>query len=119
MSNLNFHFELPMAQEVGDQTSDNKKAFGSYYPPYLIKGIMPAIPGMFGTVSPCRMMAYAKYMESNASVAYKVTISTASKTIVPNLARTHFALLLKECYVGFRSSIQWRFTDLGSNCRKA
>lgn len=113
------HFELPMAQEVGDQTSDVRKAFGSYYPPYLIKGVMPAVPGLFGTVSPCRMMAYAKYMESNASVGYTVSISATNKTIVPNLARTHFALLLKECYIGYRSSFQWRFTELGSNCMKS
>ena len=112
-------FELPMAQEVGSQASDNRKAFGSYYPPYLVKGIMPAIPGMFGTVSPCRIMAYGKYMETQASVSYSVGVTAGNRDIVPNLARTHFALLLKECFIGYRSSFQWRFTEIGSNCMKA
>ncbi len=108
-------FEVPMAQEFGSGTeAARKKLIGTYYPPYLIKGIMPVIPGQHGTTSPCTSMCYNRNAES-VDMAYTATVGGATKSFTPNLARTHFAILLKECYVGYRSSFKWRFSSIGGN----
>lgn len=108
-------FEVPLAQEFGSNAeSTRKKLVGTYYPPYLIKGIMPVIPGQYGTTSPCTSMCYNRNAES-ADCAYTATIGGGTRNFTPNLARTHFAILLKECYVGYRSSFKWRFTSVGGN----
>ena len=108
-------FEVPMAQEVGTNAeTTNKKLTSMYYPPYLIKGILPVIPSTFGTTSPCPSMQYCRNAEGN-DVAYTMTISSSTRSFTPNLARTHFSLLVKECYVGFRSSFKWRFKSIAGN----
>lgn len=109
-------FEVPLMQEYGSGTvANNKKATGFYYPPYLIKAMMPAIPGNFGTTSPCRGVSYDLDRDSGGKYAYAVTMDSVERDLVPNLARTHFAMILKECYVGYRSTFRWRFTSLGNN----
>lgn len=108
-------FEVPMAQEFGSGTeAGRKKLVGTYYPPYLIKGFMPVIPGQHGTNSPCTSMCYNKNAQG-VDMAYTATIGGSTRSFIPNLARTHLSVLLKECYVGYRSSYKWRFTALGGN----
>lgn len=112
-------FEVPMAQECGTNTVvSNKKGTGVYYPPYLIKGVMPVVPGNYGTTSPCRSMMYNKNMEgttANKSVGYQITVGTTTRYYSVNLARTQLSQIIKECYVGYKSSYKWRFSDVASN----
>ncbi len=109
-------FEVPLFQESGSRTAAlTPKAVGSYYPPYVIKGMMPVIPGNFGTTSPCRNMVFSLDIDSGGNAGYTVNIGGVGHLVVPNLARTHFAMLLKECYVGYRSTFKWRFTSIANN----
>ncbi len=109
-------FEVPLVQESGpNAVASGKKAVGTYYPPYVIKGIMPAIPGNFGTTSSCRNMLYNLDIDSGGTAGYSCNFDGVNHVVVPNLARTHFAMLLKECYVGYRSTFKWRFTSVANN----
>lgn len=110
-----FTFEVPVAQEAGSAAVTTIKPVGMYYPPYIIKAVLPPIPGNFGTTSPCRGVSFDKDREDGGVVGYTVTLAGESQVICPNLARTHFAMLLKECYVAYRSTFNWRFTSLGNN----
>lgn len=109
-------FEVPLMQESGSKAANvTPKAVGSYYPPYVIKGLMPVIPGNFGTTSSCRNMLYNLDIDSGGYAAYSINFDGVNHHVVPNLARTHFAMLLKECYVGYRSTFKWRFTSVANN----
>ncbi len=109
-------FEVPLFQGSGSRTATvAPKAVGSYYPPYIIKGMMPVIPGNFGTTSSCRSMLYDLNVDSGGNSGYDVNFDGVNHIVVPNLARTHFAMLLKECYVGYRSTFKWRFTSVANN----
>ena len=109
-------FEVPLFQESGSRAvATAPKAVGSYYPPYVIKGMMPVVPGNFGTTSPCRNMVYDLNIDSGGNAGYSINFDGVNHIVVPNLARTHFAMLLKECYVGYRSTFKWRFTSIANN----
>ena len=104
------YFEIPVAQEEGSasQTGTTPKMTGMFYPPYLIKGMMPVVPGNYGTTSQCRSM-----FSATGGATYGYTIST--KTFTPNMCRTQLCMLVRECFVGFKSSFEWRFVNLGNN----
>lgn len=113
-----FTFEVPVAIEGGSAavTSTNPlKANGMFYPPYVIKAVLPPIPGNFGTTSPCRSVLYNRNRDTGGVVGYDLNMSGTTHVVCPNLARTHFAMLLKECYMGYRSTFNWRFTSIGNN----
>lgn len=110
-----FSFEVPVSQESGSAAVTGHKSVGMFYPPYIIKAVLPPIPGNFGTTSPCRSVSYDRDRDEGGIIGYDVTLAGNSQLICPNLARTHFAMLLKECYVAYRSTFNWRFTSLGNN----
>ena len=115
-----FSFEVPVAMELGGgAVSANKKLVSMYYPPYMVKAVMPPIPGNFGTTSPCRTVSFDKDKytgDTYGLVGYDVTLGTNPQTFTPNMCRTHFAMLLKECYVSYKSTFNWRFSALAGNC---
>lgn len=110
-----FSFEVPVAQEGGSGAQTTPKSVGIFYPPYIIKAVLPPIPGNFGTTSPCRSVMYDRERDTGGVLGYDYTFSGTTHTVCPNLARTHFAMLLKECYMGYRSTFNWRFTCMGNN----
>ncbi len=105
------YFEIPLAQEEGSAAIDSnttKKMTGYFYPPYLIKGVMPSVPGNYGTTSQCRSM-----FSATGGATYGYTIST--KTFTPNMCRTQLCMLVKECFVGYKSTFEWRLLNVGNN----
>ena len=58
---------------------------------------------------------YDRERDTGGVVGYTMNFSGTDHTVCPNLARTHFAMLLKECCMGYRSTFNWRFTSLGNN----
>jgi len=110
-----FSFEIPVAQEFGGGAVNTQKSVGLFYPPYIVKAILPPIPGNFGTTSPSRSVMYDRQRDTGGVVGYTALFSGTNHTVCPNLARTHFAMLLKECYMGYRSTFNWRFTSVGNN----
>jgi hypothetical protein len=114
-----FSFEVPVAFEVGDgATTSGKKLISMFYPPYIIRAVLPPIPGNFGTTSPCRSVSYDRDRVTGSNymkVGYNVTLSGNSQFFAPNMCRTHFAMLFKECYVAYKSTFNWRFTPMAGN----
>lgn len=114
-----FSFEVPVAMEYGDNAvANNKKLTSMYYPPYIVRAVIPPIPGNFGTTSPCRGVSLDKDRMSGtayAVVGYNVDVSGNTQLFTPNLCRTHFAMLLKECYTAYKSTFNWRFTPIAGN----
>lgn len=114
-----FSFEVPVAMETGGGTvASNKKLVSMYYPPYVVRAVLPPIPGNFGTTSPCRTVSFDKDRFNGSSygnVGYDVTIETNSQKFTPNMCRTHFAMLLKECYTAYKSTFNWRFASMAGN----
>lgn len=114
-----FSFEVPVAMELGSNTIANSRKFVSmYYPPYIVRALLPPIPGNFGTTSPCRGVSYDRGRVTGVDygkVGYNVSLSGNSQFFSPNMCRTHFAMLFKECYVAYKSTFNWRFLPVAGN----
>ena len=114
-----FSFEVPVAMELGSNSiASSKKLVSMYYPPYIVRALFPPIPGNFGTTSPCRGVSYDRDRVSGNNygvVGYNVRISDNDQLFTPNMCRTHFAMLFKECYVAYKSTFNWRFLPVAGN----
>ena len=77
---------------------------------------MPVFPYSFGTSSPCRNTVMTI---GTPSPGYPYTGSSGTaRTFYPNMARTNLFPLIRECFVGFRGSYNWKFYPMiESGCR--
>ena len=85
-------------------------------PPTLCMRILPSYPHPFGTSSPTRSNVQTI---STATPTYSFTgTSGTARTFSVNMARTNLFPLLRECFIGFRGSYNWKFIPIVENgCR--
>lgn len=82
-------------------------------PPTLVTAILPMYPHPFGTTSPLRSTSQTINV-TNPGYEFTGTGGTV-RTFYPNMARTNLFPLLRECFIGFRGSYNWKFIPLAES----
>ncbi len=108
-------FEIPRTAAQPDITGSGNSICIDV-PPTLCMRILPSYPHPFGTSSPSRSNVQTV---STAVPTFSFTgTSGTARTFCVNMARTNLFPLLRECFVGFRGSYNWKFVPLVENgCR--
>lgn len=102
-------FEVPTVV-TQPSVSSSGATVSSYVPPVVFDCMIPSYPFSYGTVGPLRNTTFTT-TTSNPSYAYTGT-DGISRTYYPSHARTNLFCLLRECFVGFRGSYNWKFTPV-------
>lgn len=108
------HVEVPRAET--QMSGQGLKTVNVHSPPSVTTVILPVLPYSFGTSSPCRNTVMTI---GTPSPGYPYTGSGGTaRTFYPNMARTNLFPLIRECFVGFRGSYNWKFYPMvESGCR--
>jgi len=85
-------------------------------PPTICMRMLPQYPHPFGTTAPSRS---ATQTLNVVNPAFKFTGTGGNeRTFYPNMARTNLFPLIRECFLGFRGSYNWKFVPIvESGCR--
>ncbi len=108
-------FEIPRTAAQPDITGSGR-GIHLDVPPTMCMRMLPMYPHAFGTSSPARSNIHTV---STACPTYTFTGSGGTaRTFCVNMARTNLFPLLRECFVGFRGSYNWKFVPVVENgCR--
>lgn len=111
----NIAFEIPRSA-IQVNTTGSGRSISIDVPPTLCTRILPMYPYSFGTSSPSR--SNVQTLNTVApSYSFTGTGGTA-RTFHINAARTNLFPLIRECFVGFRGSYNWKFVPIvESGCR--
>lgn len=107
-------FEIP--RHVTQPTSGGPKNIQLDTPPTLLVRMLPVYPYAFGTNSPSRTTVQTT---NTIAPTYSYTgTSGVARTYCVNMARTNLFPIIRECFVGFRGSYNWKFVPMVENgCR--
>lgn len=82
-------------------------------PPTLVTAILPMYPHPFGTTAPLRSTSQTINV---VNPGYQFTGSSGTaRTYYPNMARTNLFPLVRECFIGFRGSYNWKFIPVAES----
>lgn len=108
-------FEIPRVESQPDIASSLCSA-NVDTPPTMCIRMLPTYPYPFGTVSPSRTSTQTLNV---VNPAFEFTGTGGNKrTFYPSMARTNLFPLIRECFIGFRGSYNWKFVPIiESGCR--
>lgn len=108
-------FEIPKIAGQPTTTTTGRSIYLDV-PPTLCMRMLPMYPHAFGTSSPTRSNV-STVATSTPSYSFTGT-SGIARTFCVNMARTNLFPLIRECFVGFRGSYNWKFVPIvESGCR--
>lgn len=108
-------FEIPRTNSQPDITGALTNCLFDT-PPTMCIRMLPVYPYPYGTCSPSRSSTQTLNI---ANPAFKFTGTGGNeRTFYPNMARTNLFPLIRECFLGFRGSYNWKFVPIvESGCR--
>ncbi len=108
-------FEIPRTNSQADITGA-LCSVAIDTPPTLCIRMLPQYPHPYGTTSPSRSSTQTLNV---VNPAFKFTGTGGNeRTFYPNMARTNLFPIIRECFLGFRGSYNWKFVPVvESGCR--